>query len=92
MGLPEQLYSVMLEVGYCARRHKIPGGLANMMIVTARKSLDIWRQDEKAAVYFARSVLSGPTNLRVTTGQLPEPVAEACWRLISLLEYLHTDG
>lgn len=25
MGIPEELYYAMLEVGYCARRHKIPG-------------------------------------------------------------------
>jgi hypothetical protein len=38
-------------------------------------------------------VLAGPTNLREPTGQLPEPVASACWRLIGLLVYLATlDG
>ena len=88
MGLPEELYSAMLMVGYCARRHKIPGPLAQTMIDTARHSLDLWRQDEKAAMRFAALVLSGPTNLRTTTGHLPEPVASACWRLIGLLEYL----
>ena len=25
MGLPEERYCAMLEVGHCARRHKIPG-------------------------------------------------------------------
>lgn len=88
MGLPEELFSVMLEVGLCARRHKIPGPLALTMIDIARKSLELWRQDERAAMCFATMVLAGPTNLRETTGQLSEPVASACWRLLGLLEYL----
>lgn len=88
MGLSEELYCLMLEVGYCARRHKIPGPLADSMIDIAHRSLDLWRQDEKAAIRFAASVVAGPTNLRETTGQLPEPVAETCWRLIDLLEYM----
>jgi len=88
MGLPEELYFAMLEVGHCAHRHKIPGPLAYTMIDIARKSLELWRQDERAAMRFATMVLAGPTNLRETTGQLPEPVALACWRLIQLLEYL----
>jgi hypothetical protein len=92
MGLPEELYSAMVEVGYAARRHKIPGPLANVLIDTAHKSLDLWRQDEQAAMRFAAKVLAGPTNIREMTGQLPEPVASACWRLIRLLEYLALDG
>jgi len=90
MGLPEELFSVMLEVGLCARRHKIPGPLAFTMIDIARKSLELWRQDEKAAMRFATMVLAGPTNLRETTGQLSEPVASACWKLLGLLEYMAT--
>lgn len=78
----------MLEVGYAARRHKIPGPLADTMIRAAQMSLELWRQDEWSMIYFARRLLSGPTNLRATTGRPPEPVASACWRLIGLLEYL----
>ena len=88
MGVPKELYSAMLEVGHCVRRHKIPGPLAHTMVDTAQKSLELWRRDERAAMRFAAMLLSGPTNLRVTTGQLPEPVASACWRLIRLLEYM----
>lgn len=88
MGLPEELYIAMLEVGHCARRHKIPSPLAYALIDSAQKSLDLWQRDEKAAMRFAALVLAGPTNLRATTGQLPEPAASACWRLIGLLEYL----
>ena len=87
MGLPEELYSAMLEVGHCARRHKIPG-LAHTMVDTAQRSLELWRDDERIMVRFARKVLAGSTNLRATTGQLPEPVASACWRLLRLVEYL----
>ena len=91
MGLPEELYSAMLEVGHCARRHGhsvSPGGLTHTMINTAQTLLELVREDERTMVRFARKVLAGPTNLRVTTGQLPEPVASACWRLLGLLEYL----
>ena len=86
--LVDKLYMAMLEDGYCARRNKIPGPLAHTLIDTAQKSLDLWRRDEKAAFRFAQMVLSGPTNLRVTTGQLPEPTQSACWRLVRLLEYM----
>ena len=79
--LLEELYSKMLEVGLAARHHKIPSG--HMLIDITHSSLQLWRQDEKSAMCFA-----GVTNLQVMTGQLPEPVAFTCWRLISLLEYL----
>jgi hypothetical protein len=94
MGLPEELYMAMLEVGHCARCHKIPGPLAHTMINVAQNSLKLWRRDERAAMQFAAKVLAGPTNLWMATGQIPEPVAAACWRLIWLLEYLasHYDG
>ena len=88
MGLAEELYMAMLEVGHCARRLKIPGPLAQSMINTAQRMLDIWRQDEKMVFLFAVMVLSGPPNLRAVAGKLPEPVASAFWRLIALLEYL----
>ena len=90
--LADELYLAMLEVGQAARRHKIPGPLAHTMIEIAQKSFELWRQDERVAIRFAEGVLAGPTNLRVTTGQLPEPVASACWRLVRLLEYLSSNG
>ena len=52
MCLSEELYFAMVEVGICARRHKIPDPLARTMIDTAQKSLDLWRRDEKAAMRF----------------------------------------
>ena len=60
MGLPEELYFAMLEVGHCVRRHKIPGSLANAMIDSVQKSLDLWQQDEKAAMRFA-AIVGRPT-------------------------------
>ena len=78
MGLPEELYRAMLEVGHCARRHKIPCPLAHTMIDIAQ-SLELWRQDERTAIMFARLVLSRPINLRDVTAKVPVPVAEACW-------------
>ena len=88
MGCPEELYFAILSVGHCARRHKIPGFRA--VIDIAQTSLELWRSDERAAIRFAAKVLTGPTNLRETTGQLPEPVASACLRLVGLLEYMAT--
>ena len=85
--LADKLYLAMLEAGHAARRLKIPGPLAHTMIDVAQKSLELWRRDEKAAVRFAAGELTGQTNLRATTGQLPEPVASACWRLMGLLIY-----
>ncbi len=90
MTLVDELYFAMVEVGHCARQNEIPGPLAHTQTAIAQKSLDLWRQDERTAWYFAAMVLSGPTNLRVATGQLPEPTRSACWRLIRLLEYMAT--
>jgi len=87
MGLPEELYGEMLEVGHTASRHNIPDPLPELVGVAGRL-LEVWRSDERTMVLFASMALAGPTNLRVTTGLLPEPVAEACWRLIRLLEYI----
>ena len=88
MGIPEDLYFALIEVGICARRCKIPGSLAKVMFETAHDLLDICRQDEKTATIFASHVLSCKTNLWTTTGQLPEPVASACFKLLKLLGYL----
>ena len=90
--LADKMYLAMLKVSQAARRHKIPGPLAHTMIDIAQKSLELWWQDERAAIRFAAGVLAGLTNLRATTGQLPEPVASACWRLVGLLEYLSSNG
>jgi hypothetical protein len=86
MGLPDELYDAMLGVGYAAKRHKVP--MLPTMIDSARKLLPIWHEDERTMVRFAAILLAGPTNLRATTGQLPAPVADACWRLLELLEYI----
>ena len=89
MGLPEELYIAMLGVGYQAKWHKIPGPLAGTMIDVVQKSLELWRQDERAVIWIARLMIgSRPSNLRNCTAELSGPVAEACWRLINLLEYL----
>ena len=89
--LADELYNAMLDAGHTAHRHKILGPVAHSIIDITQNSVELWRQDEKTAVCFAAGVLTGPTNLlllRNTTGQLPEPVASARWRLIGLLEYL----
>ena len=89
MGLQEEVYTAMLEVGYSAKREKIPGPIAHTMIDVAQRSLEHWRADSKALETFAIKVLSGPTNLRVSTGGL---TCDACWRLIRLLEYIAENG
>ena len=40
-GLPEELYFAMLDMGYCAKRHKIPAPLARTMIYIAEEFLDL---------------------------------------------------
>ena len=98
MGLPEELYFALIDVGYTARRCKVPGPLSQTIIDIARDCLETWREDERTITRFAVMVLSGPTALKRmraavrTNNQLPEPLAEAYWRLIRLLEYLETDG
>ena len=62
MGLPEELYCAMFEDGHCARRHKIPDPLAHTMIDIAQMSLELWRHDERTAIWFAAGVLAGPTS------------------------------
>ena len=69
--LVDELYIAMLEDGDCARRNKFPGPFARTMTDIAQKTLDLWRRDERAAMRFASMVLAGPTDLRVSTGQLP---------------------
>ena len=83
-----ELYFALREIATSARRDRLPGPLARSLIDTAYKLLDLCQRDERCAARFAAMVLSGPTNLRHSTGQLPKKTAEACWRLISLLEYL----
>ena len=84
--LADKLYNAMLDARHTARRHIIPGHLAQTMIDIAQKSLELWRRNEKTAVRFAAGVLTGQNNLLATTGQLPGHAASACWRLIGLLE------
>ena len=83
-----EVYFALREIATSARRDRLPGPLARSLIDTAYKLLDLCQHDERCAARFAAMVLSGPTNLRHSTGQLPEKTAKACWRLISLLEYL----
>ena len=86
------MLAMLADELYLTIRHKIPGPLAHTMIDIVQKSLELWQQDERAAIRFAAGMLAGPTNLRATTGQLPEPVPFACWRLVRLLEYLSSSG
>ena len=87
MSLPDELHFAMLGVGWQAKRHKISDPVARTMIDVAQKSLDLWRRDERVAFRFVRLVMARPSMIRNGVAKLPWPVAEACWRLINLLEY-----
>ena len=87
--MAEELYYAWLDVGYTAKRCKMPGPLSQTMIVTAR---DWQRRREQASVSFAVSMLPYIRDMVRAQAQLPEPFVDACWRLIRLLEYLSTDG
>ena len=97
MGQAEELYFALIDVGYTARRCKIPGPLSQTMIDTARDWLDTWREDERTLISFASMLLSDPSGvltpqcLCAVKDQLPEPFVDACWRLHRLLEYLRID-
>lgn len=89
MGLPEEMYCAMLDAGYAMKRLKVPG--AKDIINSARKCLPLWRDSTQNMVLFCRGVLKGPRDLRVYIGQLPEPVASTCSRLVSLMELATLD-
>ena len=97
MGQAEELYFALIDVGYTARRCKIPGPLSQTMIDTARDFLETWREDERTLISFASMLLSDPSGvltpqrLCAVSDQLPEPFVDACWRLLRLLEYLRID-
>lgn len=90
--LATELWSAMHGVAAAAKRDKVPGGLRDFG-KTAVQHIASWHNDERMAIRFATRLFSGPTNLWTTTEQLPEHTASACWRLLSLLEYLvNLDG
>ena len=83
--MAEQLYYAWLDVGYTARRCKMPGPLSQTMIATARGWLRI-REDEQTVVRFALSMSPYIRAMLRASDQLPEPFVDACWRLNRLLE------
>ena len=89
MGQAEELYFALIDVGYTARRCKIPDPLSQTMIDTARDWLEVWREDERTVISCASMMSSGVQHMIRMSNQLPEPLVDACWRLIRLLEYLH---
>ena len=76
----------MLEAGHCACCHKSLALWPTPWSIS-RKSGSSSGRGMRPQCVSQFGMLAGPTNLRATTGQLPEPVASACWRLIGLLEY-----
>jgi len=95
MALPEEslvkdVWFAMWEVQMHARREKVSGPLRDFGKL-ANSCFEQWLTRPGALETFTRSVLAGPTDLRVTTGQLPAGLVHACWRFITLLEYIR-DG
>ena len=80
----------MWQVQYAARYDNVPGSLRNFGKI-ANRNFEIWFTPHGVQKAFASGVLSGPTDLRIVTAELPEHTAQACWRLLDLLESI-TDG
>ena len=89
-NLVKDVWFAMWEVQTHARREKMPGPCRDLGKL-ANRCFEVWLMRPGALETFARGVLSGPTDLRATTGQLPAGLADACWRLITLLEQIR-DG
>ena len=84
MTLVDELYCAMVEVSNCAKRDKLTLNLIDI----AHRAVNLGRQDEKLLFRFASIVISLSTNFRAATSQLPEETANACWRLMDLIEYI----
>ena len=82
----------MVEVSDCANLEKIPGPLAKTMVDVANRSFAHWQENPSLMHDFAATILNGPTSLKLVTAGLPPKTWWACWRLITLLEYLENNG
>ena len=82
----------MCSTGYAVRYDNVPGSLRDFGKI-ANHNFKIWFTRHGVLKAFARGVLSGPTDLRIVTAELPDQyhTAQVCWRLLDLLESI-TDG
>ena len=85
-----ELYFAMLEVGKCAQEEQVPGPLAETMLCVAKRCCTYWAMDPKLIHDFAKVILTGPTDLKSATYNLPPLTGQACWRLIDLLDAVAT--
>jgi len=76
----------MWEVQYAARHDNVPGLLRDFGKMANRNFEIIWFTHHDVLKAFASGVLSGPTDLRIATAELPDHTAQTCWRLLALLE------
>src|SRR6218665_1039290 len=79
------VWAAMWAMQNHARRENVPGPIQDFGDIAAR-CLECWFTTPGTLKSFACELLSGPTDRRATTGQLPAGTAEACWRFIALLE------
>ena len=89
-NIAKAVLCAMWEVQTCARRDKVPGPLRDFGKM-ANCIFETWLAHHSTLQMFASKVLSGSTDLRTVTGQLPRDTAEACWRFVTLLERIR-DG
>jgi len=65
--------------------------IANIAVLCSMWEVQTWLVHHSTLQMFTSKVLSGPTDLRIVTGQLPGETAEACWRFVTLLERIRDE-
>ena len=83
--LVQDFRMAMWKVQYAATHDNVPGPLRDFGKI-ANHNFEIWFMQPSTLKAFAIGVLSGPSDLRIATAELPERTAHACWRLLDLLE------
>jgi len=84
-ALVKDFLTAMWEVQYAAWYENVPSSLRDFGKI-ANQNFEIWFTRHCGLKAFASGVLSGPTDLRIVTAELPKHTAQACWRLLDLLE------
>ena len=87
MGLTEELYCAMIEVGYFANKNKALILLAKTMIDIARHSLEDWFANGTSITRFATEMLA-KDDLCYKSWELDGETCTALWKLLDLLEYI----
>ena len=88
--LVKDFWMAMWEVQCAARHDNVLGSLRDFGKM-ANHNFEIWFTQPGMLKTFASRVLSGPSDLRIATAELPERTAHTCLRLLDLLESI-SDG